>query len=567
MRYIVDLKNSVTEEEFNAWVSEHGHVVAHTFDHFEKTYLIESDKEITVSDIVDHVMVDDHTTALKLLLDPTFTLDTEHDDDWWKTVIVEDALDYTTPEVFRRGEGYAVYLMDSGVNSSHSEFANANVRDLFSHTGNFTDTNGHGTALASVIVGDKCGITKSELVSVKIFENGVPTLISDLLKGLDSIVLDYAQHYPSKPAIVNMSWSINKNEYVENKIRAMMDLGLIFVASAGNSGVPITDVTPAGMDEVLTIGSVNTELEPSDFSNYTGDSHISVTNGEMNYSPGLDYWAPGEHIKAAKTDGTYGNVVGTSIAAAITSAAIIYNFAKLSLEYGKVYRMTGVLTEILENKGLVAVTRETLRNEVKYSSPNNTFILSRPVVDLTEKYKNCTTRMPFVKGIKSETLEDYDYFVDNKKSSWYYPSVIALKGVEVHTTIIDKKQVDSFSISSLPVGLSLVDNAVVGTMNEDLGGEKFKSYTSTLTMTKGEDTLEVEFQVIYVDPNLISEDFTSNDYSNLLVDSGILLALRCAYCGFNPACIGPGYVCLQCEACTDPKQLGELCLANNQGCP
>ena len=569
MKYIVDIINTITDEEFNSWVSAGNHMVIHSFDHFEKTYLIETDGEISVGGIVESVKVDDHTTALKLLATPTFTLDTNNDDDWWKSLVITKSLNYDSPEVIRRGTGYAVYLMDSGVSEAHSDFANTSIRHLFSHTGTNADLNGHGTALASIISGTTAGITSAEIVSVKIFEGGTPTLISDLLRALDAVALDYIQNYPTKPAIVNMSWGIDKNEYIESKIRAMIDLGLIFVAAAGNSGIPISDVTPAGMSEVLTIGSINTNLEPSDFSNYTGSSSISLTSGETNYSPGLDYWAPGEYILAANKNGGYNHIAGTSAAAAIFSATAAYSFARMKVEFGKEYITTGVIPVLLSGEGTSIVTRESFRDEIRIAGGNQ-FIFSKVLVQLPDKYQNCTNRVSVVYGLRVPTLEtEFDHKAQNI-DPLYATTIIVQKDVPLHSMLVENDQVDSFSVSSLPNGLTLEGNMVVGMMSESLGDDKFKVFTSKLTLVRGIDQLEVDINFLYLDPSIVSDTFTGEDYDQLIIDSNLILfAGTCTSCnGSTFSCAGTTSSCASCIECTAGNKIafGELCRADGN-CP
>ena len=558
MKYIVDIKDTVTDEEFAAWIASGNHIVNHSFDHFKKTYLIETDSEIVPSEIVESVMVDNDSTALKLLLAPTFTVDTTNDDNWWKSIVIHDALSADTPEVYRFGSGYAVYLMDSGVNDTHSDFSNTSIRHLFSHTSTNNDTNGHGTALASLISGTVAGITSAEIVSVKIFESGTITLMSDLLRGLDAIASDYIRNYPSKPAIVNLSWGINKDEYVEAKIKSMIDLGLVFVVAAGNSGIPIENVTPAGITEVLTVGSINTNLEPSDFSDYTGSSSISLTNNETNYAPGLDYWAPGEHILAANKSGGFSLTAGTSAAAAICSATLIYNFAKLELEFGKEYKTYSAATDGIDGiSNIITMTRASLKDGILNSDKNSLFLKSKPLVALPEKYKMCPNSVPVIRGLKI-AFEPTQYFKNLSALPISRTMTYIRKNEPVRIdVIIQPEQIDSCSFSGLPNGLSLEGNTLVGAMTDDLAGERFKVYNATLTLVRGIETLDISFQIIQVDPALLTDSFTSVDYQNEMINSGLILRDEfydpCPDCYGNTAYCDNTQVCIYDQYCTVTK--------------
>ena len=477
--------------------------------------------------------------------------------------MINGILEKEDASVIRRGSGYAVYLMDSGVNNTHEDLTNTSVRHLFSHTDTMTDLNGHGTALASIIAGTRAGITSAEIVSVKVFEQGVPTLVSDIMKALDAVALDYLNTYVGKPAVINMSWSIDRNEFVEDKLKSLLKVGLIPVTAAGNSGVPIQNVTPAAMAEVATIGSVGPNLTPSDFSNYTGPTDVSFTGGETNYSPGLDYWAPGEYILAASKDGGFTYIAGTSAATAVVSAVFIYQFSRLSLEYGKVYArpVGGFLDQFMVDYEVTA-TIDSLTSSLITPSMNP-FIPSRQLVDLTEKYKNCTNRIPIV------TRGLYDDQLDPDQLYTYETLIYVKKGIPVNAFVYDPMQLDSASIAGLPDGLTLDQETgfITGLMDIEVGEDKFKVFNGTLTVIRGTKTIESPFQVIYLDMAVITDDFTELDYQDLVVDSNMILQVgQCWICGSYLGC-GMSKTCVPCNSCPDGKTSFENCLTPGEVCP
>lgn len=411
-QYIIDFVNSTTDEDINEYLTACGATVVKSFSAFEKLYLVEATTEPSVTDIVEHV-IHDNTNHIQLLstvivADSTFgevvidgsvpmiTVDND-DKNWWKLYsLAEPDLDASEYVTNRRGTGSIVYVLDSGVDFSHPEFDGVDTHNLFSFNGDFTDKNGHGTALASVIAGKTCSITNATVKSVKIFDSTVPTKQSDMLNALEAIHQDYlisnAEHY-----IVNASWSIPKNEFIENKIRELMSYGIFFVVAAGNSGQPISDVTPASMLEVLTIGSYNNNLLPSNFTDYTGESSVTYTSGTTNHGE-LDGFAPGEMIWAATLNGGYGYVAGTSISAAIQSAALAYNFATgfiPPIEYSTssthlYHRQTG-----LGRRDLLDLS------DPKYSSSNNQVTT---YFDVRPSFGSAT---PYVAGHKIESGEKF----------------------------------------------------------------------------------------------------------------------------------------------------------------
>jgi subtilisin family serine protease len=343
MKYLIDFKNDKTSEQISTYISSLGGTVLKTYSLYNNTYLVDLPSVITKDDAWHDDVIDDDQTPIDLLStmiisDQTFgkrdplneeiVISTSLAKDWWKNYVISSAeLDSATYAIDRRGSGQVVYLLDSGIDSSHIDFQNRTIQNLFSFNNDFTDTNGHGTALASVISGNTCGLTNATLKAVKIFDNRQSTKQSDLVNALDAIYTDFITSGLDF-AVVNCSWIISKNSYIENKLQNLINIGLFVVAAAGNNGAPISDHTPASMSSALTVGSFNSNLEPCDFSNYTSSS-LSITESYTNYGE-LDGWAPGEDIYVALQNNQFGNIAGTSVSAAIHSAVIVYNISLLS---------------------------------------------------------------------------------------------------------------------------------------------------------------------------------------------------------------------------------------------
>lgn len=329
MRYIIDFTNTASQSDIDSYLSSIQATILKTFASFEKVYLIDSNTTPLQSSIVESV-INDEDSPISLLSYPTapnfeypeITLSTSLVADWWKVASVNSiSFISDTVKYERRGQYADVYIVDSGIQKEHSEFEFADIIELFSFNGDFTDYNGHGTGLASLISGKTCGLTQSRLLSVKIFQNGVNTHQSDILSALDCIVQRVLVHQ-NRFHVVNMSWAISKNSYIENKIQQLLTLGVAVVCAAGNSGIPIDNVTPASMQDVITVGAYTQDFTPCNFSNYTGN--LATTQGQVNYGE-IDIWAPGELINIALINGSYSLNAGTSLSSAIQTAALAYN--------------------------------------------------------------------------------------------------------------------------------------------------------------------------------------------------------------------------------------------------
>lgn len=423
MNFLVDFNDTATSADIQDWLAANSITVYKALPKMG-TYIIESDVAPAESPLVIHVKVDENIST-QLLGDveiiPTTVSEQStfnHDDDnWWKTACVFE-LDHNAPSTtFQRlGSKANVYIVDSGIDDTHPDFASTKIEKLFSFTDNFADTNGHGTALASVVVGSTLGVTNATVKSVKIFDNTKTTMISDLVAALDAVYADVIAN-PDKVSIVNMSWAIPKNEYVEMKIQLLINAGSIVVAAAGNSGVEIANTTPASMANVLTIGAYDMDFNPASFSNF---SAISNTHGDTNYGS-LDGWAPGVDIKVALVGGNIGNGSGTSVAAAIMSACIAHNSDLAFTNDGPVAFYEQSLSGLsLQKNGLLNL------NDPKYTTSVNkiaTFLTK--VFSHAELGQYTATRVIYA-GQEANGLVAYNVYTDKIELDHDLPEGLSL---------------------------------------------------------------------------------------------------------------------------------------------
>ena len=340
--YLIDFVDGTSDDVISAYLSNNQCTVNHVYKNLNKVYHVKSETVPPMDESIITSIIDDDASAITLLdivkvKQPTpvtpsrvETIATQEEKNWWKIYSFKDidlSEDNSNVDIF--GTNSNIYLLDSGIDITHSEFTGQDISLVYSFTGEFDDTKGHGTSLASVMVGNTCGVTSASLKVVKIFDENQPTKQSDFLHALDAILTDM-NNSNNRISIINCSWAINKNIYIEDKLKHLINAGALVVASAGNSGIPIEQVTPASMPEVLTIGAYNSDFVPCDFSNYSNPAGISLTTSQVNGGK-LDSWAPGEQIWiaiSASKGGGFGFSAGTSLSAAIYSAALAYNVSK-----------------------------------------------------------------------------------------------------------------------------------------------------------------------------------------------------------------------------------------------
>ena len=161
----------------------------------------------------------------------------------------------------------------------------------------FMDTSGHGMSVASVITGvnedgSNIGINENvELYSARVLDDDGNAPISRVIEAIYWAI-------EKDVDIINMSFGTQEySAALEKAVTDAENAGILIVAAAGNNE---TVEYPAAYEEVIAVGSVNSECEISDFS-ATGDE--------------IELVAPGETIKVADAFNTETAVSGTSVAA------------------------------------------------------------------------------------------------------------------------------------------------------------------------------------------------------------------------------------------------------------
>lgn len=524
MKYLIDFKNDTLSADIQQYCTDHNITVIKQFDKLGLVFEVSADVEPPVTSIIEYVINDEHA-PISLLNRDTVSFDSAVDSNWWKMATL-DLHDYDQPTIVHRlnSKNMNVYIVDSGITSSHPEFVGVSVENIYSYDGTFDDINGHGTAIASIISGNTCSLSNADLKVVKIF-GSTPTLQSHLLAAFDAIIA-HAATTPF-PSIVNLSWIINKNSYIEGKIQKLIDNNIAVVCSAGNSGTPIPDVTPASMFDVITVGAYGQDFEPCDFSNYTG-SGITNTSGAVNHGE-IDMWSPGIDILAANIDGSYHIVSGTSIAAAIHSATLAFVFG---MEFSG------------DDPDFVLSTD---RIQQMIAMPQNQKIMGsyrKNVLTLTGVYSESVNRMSTMLS-KPEITNRYAFDLTTSK----------IVNEPICEFLFLQMFVTSFSLNkSLPTGLQLINGHLSGTVDPAyLEGAEYKTYKAECAIqTVAGETTSLEINLLLKSSEEVDLDPIDDPEITVFLQSGPGCP-NTFICPENP-CTGPVYKLTQCN---DPSISGQ----------
>jgi subtilisin family serine protease len=532
MKYIIDFVDDITDDAIQQWLTTNQAVIIREFDSFTKTYIIETAVEPIKTEIVEHINIDAEfstklLTTLTETIEPAILPQSSFDTatDWWKTATIYNAnYDDATISHAIHGAKTSVYLFDSGIKADHPELVNANITNLYTVDGSYDDTRGHGTGLASIIAGSTCGITSAQIKNVKIFSTTTVTMLSDITHALD-ITLSAILANTTKYNIVNMSWAIEKNTYIESKIDALINAGAIVIASAGNSGVPIEQVTPASMERVITVGSYNQSFAPASFSDYSGPLNTSLNDTNHGSTGPLDGWAPGVDIRIATLDGGTAVASGTSLSAAIVTACMAYNGDYYYLGDDLVYSATSYpLSVVISTFG------------------------KKNILDLSDpKYASSTNQIAIFHNSPNKddlVLTELGRFL----------KLVVYPNVPAAVQIMKSQFIKSMTVTGdIPAGLSVTNGWLVGTITDDVQ----EQYEVNLVSTYEFNTGEVGSASILVTVNKSSDAVPPIDTT---VD--IFLQYTCfwngRYCQGGPGCPG-------CRNCSD--KFSPSCICSFNSCP
>jgi hypothetical protein len=259
-----------------------------------------------------------------------------------------------------------VIIMDSGVMKTHDELSEAVIEDLY-FVPAFADTDdelGHGTAIAGLVAGKTLGVNKqAKLKIVKISSDTRKPTLGELADAFDAVITYHAST-PEIPKVLNLSWRIPTSAYINEKITALIDAGVLVVAAAGNEAMNIDTITPAGTTGVFTVAGSTME-----------DEELYAVYG---IAKNINVYAPGESVNVPSIfDATsYGSSTGSSFSAALVSgvASILFGLrstAPLSTDVADAIVSDSTYNALIVNDHVEQAQNRLLHRPDTNSLPDN----------------------------------------------------------------------------------------------------------------------------------------------------------------------------------------------------
>ena len=202
------------------------------------------------------------------------------------------------------GPAGSVGMVDTGVDSGGAVFAQARI-DQRAFSGTAIRPRGHGTAVASLLVGDRPPFRGSD--------PGGALYVADVYGAsptggaADAIVQALSWLAERRVRVVNVSLVGPPNAAIGATVKALQGLGVAIVAAVGNDGPAAPPAYPASYPGVVAVTGVDAR------------GRVLIEAGRALH---LDFAAPGADMAAAGLGGGYVTVRGTSFAAPLVAGRL-----------------------------------------------------------------------------------------------------------------------------------------------------------------------------------------------------------------------------------------------------
>ncbi len=212
------------------------------------------------------------------------------------------------------GAGVRVYILDTGVRLSHSDFDGRAVTglDVVTPGGNAGDCHGHGTHVAGTAGGGVYGVAKSAtIVSVRVFDCTGSGPWTNVITGIDWVIQQKLAS-PTVPMVINLSLTGDASQAFDDAIQRATETGIIVVAGAGNDGDDACNHSPGRSRHAIVVAASDKD---------------DVVASYSNVGRCVDLFAPGTAIVSDYNNSDRGTATasGTSMAAPhVAGAAALY---------------------------------------------------------------------------------------------------------------------------------------------------------------------------------------------------------------------------------------------------
>jgi len=243
------------------------------------------------------------------------------------------------------GSTVRAYIIDSGLDSTQSDFGGRakNVFDAFGGSGQ--DCYGHGTHVGGIVGSHTWGVAKGvTLRGVRVLDCSGNGTDATVIAGLDFVISDHQNNgalLPLTPAVANMSLDGGPSAALDSAVRNTIAAGVFVAVAAGNFNDNACNYSPADVTEAVTVAAIQI--------NSLG---LVQRAGYSDFGSCVDIYGPGTTITSTKLGGGSVNMTGTSMATPfVTGAAAVYKNAMGDADEGTIaaWLVTNGTTGLVQN--------------------------------------------------------------------------------------------------------------------------------------------------------------------------------------------------------------------------
>ena len=233
------------------------------------------------------------------------------------------------------GNGVTVYLLDSGINAGHNEFTNGTITNLWTafdtnpegdaYDSDYEDNIGHGTAVGSLIIGENIGTAKdATLMNVKLYDTiAGATSVGSIVTAFSKVLEHHNANDNTDVKVLCAPWITTQNDLIDSKVMELNSAGVVVVAAAGNKDEDVNTFSPAGIEEIITVGSHDRNYKITEFTNTAWDGGSAVVS-MPNYGAPVDILTIGENVcfAVSLSNTLYSAGSGTSLSSGLVAGGV-----------------------------------------------------------------------------------------------------------------------------------------------------------------------------------------------------------------------------------------------------
>ena len=282
------------------------------------------------------------------------------------------------------GNYVTVAVIDSGA-YAHPDLAN-NLLPGHNYLDDNSDTSddvGHGTYVSGIIAAEANGeyidgvANRAKIVPLKCFSNNKSTSVSMICDAIDDAVKKYHAD------VINMSLGMSQSlttQALQDTIQYAVQSGCIVVAAVGNYGNS-TIYYPAGYSDVVGVGSVDSNLGKSSFSQYNTSVYVVAPGGAVSsvsiegftHNSGTSFACPHVAAMAAIAKCIDKNITASGFKAILAETSTDLGSSGYDTSYGYgLINIEAMVDKMLENTPVFMSPVDEADDSVEVTVYNNT---------------------------------------------------------------------------------------------------------------------------------------------------------------------------------------------------